>query len=116
RHLVISPFVNEEGLKIVAPGDRTVVISRPEQLELLPPAAIANLDCRWFATLDVDEEGDLPSLGDLHAKVVITEYARRAYLFVGSANATGAAFGGNVEVLVELRGGPTSLGIDAVLG
>lgn len=116
RHLVISPFINEEGLGIVAPGASTVVVSRPEQLELLPPAAIAGLDCRWFATLDVEDDGEISPLGDLHAKVVITEYAKRAYLFVGSANATGAAFGGNVEVLVELRGGPTALGIDAVLG
>jgi hypothetical protein len=36
-------------------------------------------------------------------------------VFVGSANATGAAFGGNVEFLVELRGGATKLGVEATL-
>lgn len=118
RHLVISPFLNTEGLEIVAPSESPVVVSRPEQMELLPAAVIDGLDCRWFATPTVDddaEERPNPNLGELHAKVIVAERGRRAHVFVGSANATGAAFGGNVEILVELRGGKTALGIEATL-
>jgi hypothetical protein len=118
RHLVISPFVNAEGLAIVAPSDDPVVISRPDQMELLPTDALAGLDCRWFATPTIGddvEERQSPSLGDLHAKVMVAERGRRAHVYVGSANATGAAFGGNVEIVVELRGGKAALGIDATL-
>lgn len=118
RHLVISPFVNAEGLETVAPSASPVVISRPEQLELLPADVVAGLDCRWFATPtlgDDAEERPTPNLGELHAKVIVAERGQRAHVYVGSANATGAAFGGNVEILVELRGGRTALGIDATL-
>jgi hypothetical protein len=117
RTLVMSPFINAEGLALVAPTDQITVISRPDQLELLPTDVVEELDCRWIASVDVnrDDEATSTPLGDLHAKVVIVERARRAHLFVGSANATGAAFGGNIEVLVELAGGPKSLGVDAIL-
>ena len=118
RHLVISPFVNAEGLEAVAPSDSPVVISRPDQLELLSTDVVAGLDCRWFATPtlgDEDEDRPTANLGELHAKVIVAERGRRAHVYVGSANATGAALGGNVEILVELRGGKTALGIDATL-
>lgn len=42
------------------------------------------------------------------------EDAGRARLFLGSANATGAAFRSNVEVLVELTGSVAHLGIDKI--
>ena len=48
----------------------------------------------------------------LHAKVFAFEDDGRARLFLGSANATGAAFGNNVEILVELAGSTSVLGID----
>lgn len=115
RQLVISPFVNEAGLGVVAPSDDVVVIARPDQLDLLPASLLTELDARWITSVGGDDDQTSSSLGDLHAKVVITERARRAHLFVGSANATGAAFAGNIEILVELAGGPSALGIDAML-
>ena len=116
RQLVISPFVNTEGLDIVAPSDQVIVVSRPDELELLPSETVDTLDCRWITSIDLDHaDASASPLGDLHAKVVVVERARRAHLFVGSANATGAAFGGNIEILIELAGGATALGIDAVL-
>lgn len=116
RHLVISPYVNADGLAIVAPSPNAVVVARPDQLELLPTELVEGIDCRWITSVGGDDDPAAPSLGDLHAKVVVTERAHRAHLFVGSANATAAAYGGNIEVLVELSGGPATLGIDAVLG
>ena len=115
RHLVVSPFVNEQGLALVAPSQKAIVVARPEQLDLLPTDILSALDCRSITSVGGDDDHVASSLGALHAKVVITERGRRAHLFVGSANATGAAFGGNIEVLVELAGGPATLGIDATL-
>lgn len=54
-------------------------------------------------------------LNGLHAKLYLVERGRRAHLFTGSANATGAAFGGNVELLVEVVGDTKTWGVDAML-
>jgi hypothetical protein len=124
RQLVISPFVNADGLRIVAPTPNAIVVARAEQLGMLPVELVKKLDCRCITSVGGDEDDadhaggeSTPSLlGDLHAKIVVTERDRQAHLFVGSANATGAAFGGNVEILVELVGGTAALGINAVLG
>jgi hypothetical protein len=51
----------------------------------------------------------------VHAKVFAFEQGDRAHLFVGSANATGPAFGSNVEILAELRGSVSRMGIDRLL-
>jgi hypothetical protein len=116
RHLVISPFVNANGLAVVAPSTDVVVIARPQQLDLLPTEVVRGMDCRWITSTGGEEDPGAPSLGDIHAKIVITERARQAHVFLGSANATEAAYGGNVEILVELAGSQASLGINSVLG
>lgn len=118
RHLVISPFVEEQGLKKVAPSADVIVVARPDELDRLDADVLSAISCRVITSVadDVDDEHldkpSAPALGEVHAKLIVVERARRAHLFVGSANATGAAFGGNVEVLVELQGGATRLGID----
>lgn len=53
--------------------------------------------------------------GDLHAKLFIADRGWDASVWTGSANATNAAFDGNVEFLVELIGKKSRLGIDAFL-
>ena len=55
-------------------------------------------------------------LAGLHAKMFLFENGQEARLFVGSANATSAAFQQNVEVLVELVGRTRNCGINALLG
>ena len=117
RHLVISPFVTEGGLRIVAPSAGAVVISRPEELEKLNPGAVGVMDCRVMTSVSEDTEANEASLlGALHAKIVVKEVGQRAHLFMGSPNATDAAYGGNIEILVEMIGGRTALGIDTLLG
>jgi hypothetical protein len=59
---------------------------------------------------------DRPELAGLHAKLFLLENGGRAHLFTGSANATRAAFGQNVEFLVELVGPTNKCGIKALLG
>ncbi len=56
-----------------------------------------------------------PLLSDLHAKLVAVERGQQAHLFLGSANATDAALRRNVEILVELTGGKTKLGVGTML-
>ena len=60
------------------------------------------------------ERAEFPLRG-LHAKLFVSEYYHGARLWTGSANATNAAFNGNVEFLVELQGPRGAFGIDAVL-
>lgn len=58
-----------------------------------------------------------PQRSGLHAKVTIVERNNReAHVYVGSPNATGAAYSGNVEFAVELTGRSKDLGVRAVLG
>ncbi len=124
RHLVVAPFLNDRGLDTVAPDspDATVV-SRVDDLSRLSPATAARITAyvvSAIAGLDeptgVDDPADQQILAGLHAKLYVVERNRRAHVFIGSANATDAAFGGNVEILVELVGGATRLGVDTFLG
>ena len=52
----------------------------------------------------------------LHAKLFVVERAKRAHLFVGSANATDAGLSQNVEFLCELVGRVGTLGVNALVG
>jgi hypothetical protein len=52
----------------------------------------------------------------LHAKLFVADAGWRAHVWTGSANATDAAFGGNVEFLVQLEGRKDRCGVDAVVG
>ncbi|MDQ3480248.1 MAG: phospholipase D family protein, partial [Actinomycetota bacterium] len=73
----------------------------------------------------VSEMAGLPSehasasqgiLTGLHAKLYVVEQGWNARLFIGSANATDAAFGGNTELLVELAGRRKAFGVDTMIG
>lgn len=125
RHLIISPFLTEGGLGIVL-GDTgssdVTVVSRAQQLDMVGASHLETGSTYTISPMagleDVDEgsfEGSA-LLGDLHAKLYVIESNRRSFVFVGSANATDAAFGGNVELLCEVSGGAKSLGIDLMLG
>ena len=137
RSLVVSPFlvgstvrdlVDNHGLQVLvsrpeAFGDVVRAVGRehlPKTCYVLSPGA--NLDSR-----DGEEGGqeqadgsppveDQVELAGLHAKLFLFENGQKARLFTGSANATGAAFQQNVEVLVELVGETEDCGIDALLG
>jgi hypothetical protein len=132
RMLVISPFLGPGGLRELArSGGGHELVSRPESLDALSDrssldpyeriwvmdeAAIAN-DAEL---VDVSEDsGTLERAGNvlrgLHAKVYAADRGHHASVWVGSANATGAAFGKNVEFLVELEGSKWHCGVDAVL-
>jgi hypothetical protein len=119
RHLAVAPFCNAEGLAVTMPGGGGTVISCQEDLDRLPGGT---LDGRTVFV--INELAGLPTGEDsqdqsiftgLHAKLYIIEFGHHARVLLGSANATDAAFGGNVEILAELTGSKARLGIDALL-
>jgi hypothetical protein len=125
RHLVISPFATSDGLQRVAPpGSRSIqVVSRAEDLDRLEPETLSRVDKTYVlddaAALEQPDEtqADRPDLlAGLHAKAYIVERGYDAHLFIGSANATRAAFDGNIEFLVELVGKKSRLGIETLTG
>ena len=141
RSLVVSPFLVGSTVRDLRRNHGLdVLISRPEAFEdvvrangceALPRTCYvlssgADLDSR-DAEADEGEQGkegsdglppgeDEIELAGLHAKLFLFEKGWDAWLFTGSANATGAAFRQNVEVLVELAGRKKRCGIDALLG
>lgn len=120
RHLVVSPFVDPVGLARVAGAGSLQVLSRAEELEKLPAAEVVRVQARVLDDLAVAQNVDGSRLGgQLHAKMYVVEPTRtwsKAHVFIGSANATAAAFSTNTEFLVELRGHKRQLGIDRFLG
>lgn len=123
RSLIISPFVSDDFFTRVRPAPVGELVSRAESLDLLlsgtrdKVASVYAFDDGSTPDVDVEHEGS--STGDpgrplvgLHAKIFAFEEGDRARLFLGSANATGAAFSSNVEILVELAGPTSVLGID----
>ncbi len=126
--LIVTPFINDEGLDSVWPdrqGD-CVLLSRGEELNALGTewrewltdhADLRVLDDNAAIPDPESEEAGLRwSLSGLHAKLYIVERNRQSHLFIGSANATDAAWGGNDEVLVELVARTAAYGVDAAIG
>lgn len=125
RHLVVAPFVNDAGLaRLIPNGSRdSTVVSRIEDLERLSPSTLEHIGSTMIVNSAADlDDPDAVQLSDrdrltgLHAKMVVVERSRLAHVFIGSANATDAAYDGNVEMLVELIGGASKLGVDRLLG
>lgn len=130
RHGIISPFVSDDGLARILPpqSNATTVLARREQLDRLSAASLsrieglvldeaANDDAAAESTADgTIQLAPAESLAGLHAKAYVVERASGSHLYVGSANATAPAFGGNVELLVEFEGPRTKLGVAAILG
>ncbi len=123
RTLTISPFVTAGRLAIVAgTGKGHVLVSREEELNLLPTGALDSFadvfvltpDADLSASAEVDASGPDPvesverddepgcSLSGLHAKVTVAETSSGAVVLTGSANATSAGHGRNVEFVTEL--------------
>ena len=125
RVLVMSPFLSGSVLdRLSKPRAEHFLISRSHELDRL-----SHESRNGFTTVHVIRDQpeaedalqgaagspDGIAANDLHAKVYIADRGWDASVWTGSANATNAAFDGNVEFLVELRGKKSQLGIDAFL-
>ena len=124
RSLIVSPFVSDDFFTRVHPAPVDELVSTAEQLDRLKQATLERVRGQPYAfndgslaDLETQEGRGSPDdpgrpLVGLHAKVFAFEDEGQARLFLGSANATGAAFGSNVEVLLELIGSNEVLGIE----
>ena len=137
RMLVISPFLGAGRLTDLSPGAESVLVSSQAELDALEPSALDSfrsihvltdladpepLDDGDASTPEASDAGLLLAdsaeglLRGLHAKVYAADAGHTGRLWVGSANATSAAFSTNVELLVELTGTKRRCGVDALLG
>jgi hypothetical protein len=137
RHGIISPFLSDEGIRRIIPPRSTsiTILARREQLDRLDNRTLDRIEALILDDAanddDVALEGVQPTaesthamaplppaepFAGLHAKAYVLDRRTGSHLFVGSANATEAAFGGNVEMLVEFEGPQPKLGVAAILG
>lgn len=133
RIAVISPFLTAGLLKrLPAASERRALISQPDQLLACGPTVVANFG--EVFTLDSDtapvddtaplakevgvsvpaDDPSVPFEG-LHAKLYVFDHGTKATMLTGSANATSAAFGSNVEFLTELTGPVKDFGVESLL-
>jgi hypothetical protein len=123
RSLIISPFVSTDFFARVRPAALDELVSRPESLDALGADVLSRIG--FVQAFDDGSNSDFGAVTDrlsprdpgrplvgLHAKVFAFEQHGRARVFMGSANATGAAFESNLEILIELTGSIEHLGID----
>ncbi|HDR8931518.1 phospholipase D family protein [Burkholderia vietnamiensis] len=113
---VISPFVSMDALTRLASRTRAplFLVSRAEELDKCAShGGFTNVRVLSDQALSGDTEDDVAHRQcGLHAKAYIGKRAWNTHLFVGSANATGAALvqGRNVEFVVELIGRASKVG------
>jgi len=123
RMAIVSPFLQGSAVGRLTERDRgDIVVSRDDQLDELGSAAFEGLVIPRVLDEDADleptdeEDGPAPELRGLHAKIYVADAGWDASVWIGSANATRAAFERNVEFLVELTGAKGRLGIDQLFG
>ncbi len=123
--ICVSPFVHDAAiarLRERVPGQRWL-FSRSEELRRLKKETLEGTNTFCLSSVIVDgeaisngEDGGSEQLEqNLHAKLFIFKRGRVNVWFVGSANATKAAFERNVEFLLEMRGGNDAVRLEAVL-
>ena len=127
RLLVISPFLSGPRLDALPRAKiKPTLVSRAESMDVLPNALgrfdtfildDAAADDRDESVVQTSEIG-MPgtTLYGLHAKVYCYDKSRKSHVLLGSANATTAAFTSNVEVLADLVGRRSVLGVEAIIG
>lgn len=114
RLLCLSPFLDRQALsKLRQNVDETpALLTRQVELECQPPAVLETFECFCVSedmvdgerrTTAEDGQGE-PMEHDLHAKAFLFDDDNHTTWFLGSANATTAAFERNVEFLLELNG------------
>ena len=116
RALVVSPFVQSDGLERINARHR-VLVSRPEELDRLDDSTVTNVDARVLNEAAwLSEGGEDNRLTGLHAKAYVIEYDRRAWNILGSPNATLPGLAGdrrsNIEFAVTVEGSKKDFGVD----
>jgi hypothetical protein len=137
RMLIVSPFLSEGCLdRLASIGKESVLVSRMDSMQKIPADCLqrfSELFCLKDDAIleedgsDISNSGPEPmhidveqtfvedNLDGLHVKLYVADAGSEGKIWTGSANATDAAFGKNIEFLVELRGKKKFCGVDAVL-
>ncbi|UQN13957.1 phospholipase D family protein [Gulosibacter sp. ACHW.36C] len=114
RALVISPFVTDDRMRELRASIRgeTHLLSRGTSLDRLAPECFDEqlhvYDFDQAANLEAEDDHQLTGL---HAKAIIVDQSRRSRIWLGSANATRAAWHDNVEFMVEFAASTPSYGV-----
>lgn len=124
RQCIVSPFLSESFDEYEYATKENILISCNHELKHMNDESrrrfddILVVDDKLFDFQDDDARKETyKDVGDdLHAKMYFLEKGKNAELYVGSANATNAAFQDNVEFLVGLYGNKEKIGIDKFLG
>jgi hypothetical protein len=117
--LVVAPFVTKGFVDaLVAGAVPASLVSKEETLDALGeslPATWMDKDKpRVWSFPGLEDRAESP-LSGLHAKLWVGDDGNRAHVWLGSANATEAAFERNVECLLQVSGKKSVLGIDTLL-
>lgn len=120
RMLVVSPFLSEGLLKALAQAPFPIgLLARQDALDdnagYLPVAWCEDAPPRVHEFLDGLACEGAP-LSGLHAKLWVADDGWDAHVWLGSANATEAAFTRNVEFLLQLSGPRKHFGVEAISG
>jgi len=126
RLLVVAPFATQSALAALTESNpKATIVSRSETLDHMREEALQAFEhCLVLdptATPDGDTTGTSSELArphsvtGLHAKLFIAERGSAATWWIGSSNATGAAFGGNVEILLTIEGKRSRVGMNRFL-
>ena len=123
--LIVSPFVEPGFLNRFSKNRHPKhIVSRPDVLNTLPADCLQSqwscymLEDGLESTTSAEAPGTtsaLPELSGLHAKLFVIDEGWKAHVWTGSANATNAAFEGNVEFLVRLTGMKSKMGVSAFM-
>ncbi|MBW9208628.1 phospholipase D family protein [Mumia sp. zg.B21] len=133
--VVVSPFLESSALtRLPQATGRRIVLSRPDAFD-----RVGRRVCNGAETVVLQSMTDLATPEEaiddatgpetdagrgrggvprgLHAKLFVWDDGQGiSHVITGSANCTGAAFGGNVEMSVRLSGPTSSCGVDVLLG
>jgi hypothetical protein len=112
--LIISPFIDKITLEKLRKNvkNQPVLCSRSEELDTVIPETLEKFNCFEFNSFftkaeflqSIEEEGVIPRIQNLHAKLYITMQRTLPFWFLGSANCSAPAQQRNIEFLVKLHG------------
>jgi len=117
--LVVSPFVTDGFVQALIDNEvDSHLVSRADTLNNLDQAILESLpppDVERIWQLAENEGNAASPLSGLHAKLFLADDGWNAHIWTGSANATDAAFGRNIEFLVQLKGQKSRHGIGCLM-
>jgi HKD family nuclease len=123
RAICVSPFVHDEAVRTLRDNvsDELLLFGCREELDRLAPESLSDIRSFYISDLIVDGESQdkgEDGAGDqaqqnLHAKLYVYQSESSGVSwFLGSANATNAAFERNIEFLLELNGSGASVQLE----